>query len=316
MTTAKKTATAAVDNEESVAETSAQSAEEPAEATGESTLDEESAVADEESAVAGVADTEEATDTTVPPTETDGATDDIVQPAEPLPDRVGRKGARAEKGAARAASVRAPGIRLRVGDRVRLPVVIAAASAVVLASAGSGFSAWHFADARSDLRHTVAVGDAQSADRDAALKVGGDFLATAYTVDAVNDKGMAKWNAAMTAATTDTLKEQVRQTKALLSLLAESNASMSGAVSDAAVISQNDTLIRMLAVVELTGKAPGQNDPTTGSVTEYVDLMKVDRHWKVFGYKDIGSKTGPGQPDAGLPGLPGLPAIQPAAPAK
>ncbi|MET9486836.1 hypothetical protein [Nocardia sp. NPDC006630] len=225
-----------------------------------------------------------------------------------------RKGSAAgPEGVVRAASGRVRGIRIRLGGRVRLPVVMAAVSAVVVVAAGLGFGAWHFADARGELRHTAAADAAQSADRDAALKVGGDFLATAYTVDAVNDKGMAKWNAAMTAATTDTLKEQVRQTKALLSLLAESNASMSGAVSDAAVISQNDTLIRVLAVVKLTGRAPGQNDPTTGSVTEYIDLMKVGGQWKVFGYKDIGAKSGPGQPDAGLPGLP---AIQPAAPAK
>ncbi|WP_327145090.1 hypothetical protein [Nocardia sp. NBC_01327] len=237
-----------------------------------------------------------------------------VDSEEPAEDIEGSEDTAVESAAVpeRAAS-RLRGIRIRVGDRVRLPVVVAAASAVVVVAAGLGFGAWHFADARSELRHTAAAGDAKSADRDAALKVGGDFLATAYTVDGVNDKGMAKWNDAMTAATTDTLKEQVRQTKALLSLLAESNASMSGAVSDAAVISQNDTLIRMLAVVGLTGRAPGQNDPTTGSVTEYVDLMKVGGQWKVFGYKDIGAKTGPGQPDAGLPGLP---AVLPAAPAK
>ncbi|MFF2551493.1 hypothetical protein ACFVUS_10870 [Nocardia sp. NPDC058058] len=197
--------------------------------------------------------------------------------------------------------------RIRIGDRVGLPAVLGVAAVVLLLTGGLGFGAWHFADARDGLRHGVAAADGQAADQAAALKVGGDFLATAYTVDAVNDKGMAKWNAAMTGATTDTLKEQVRQTKALLSLLAESDASMTGVVSDAAVISQNDTLIRMLAVVKLTGKAPGQAAPTTGSVTEYVDLMKVGGQWKVFGYKDIGSKTGAGQDGA----LAGLPAAQP-----
>ncbi|MFB8006805.1 hypothetical protein [Nocardia sp. NPDC056000] len=213
-------------------------------------------------------------------------------------------GAVSVEAAGRALSGRA---RIRIGDRVGFPAVVGVAVAVLLLSGGLGFGAWHFADARDGLRHGVAAADGQAADRAAALKVGGDFLATAYTVDAVNDKGMAKWNAAMTGATTDTLKEQVRQTKALLSLLAESDASMTGVVSDAAVISQNDTLIRMLAVVKLTGKAPGQDAPTTGSVTEYVDLMKVGGQWKVFGYKDIGSKAGAGQDGA----LAGLPAVQP-----
>lgn len=187
---------------------------------------------------------------------------------------------------------------------IRTPLALAAVIMAVLAVLGSAIGAWHFAAANDGLRHTAAGFDARAADRAAATKAGADFLATAYTVDAVNDKGMAKWNTAMTAATTDTLKDQVRQTKALLSLLTEANASMTGAVSDSAVISQNDTLIRVLAVVKLTGKAPGQSDPTTGSVTEYVDLMKVGGTWKVFGYKDIGAKSGPGQPDAGLPGLP------------
>ncbi|WP_067813168.1 hypothetical protein [Nocardia inohanensis] len=195
------------------------------------------------------------------------------------------------------------------GDRVRMPVVVAIAAAIAVIAAGSGFGAWHFAAARDDLAQTASGYRAQADDRDAALKAGASFLATAYTVDAVNDKGMAKWNTAMTAATTDTLKEQVRQTKALLSLLTEANASMTGSVADSAVISQNDNLIRVLAVVKLTGNAPGQGEPTTGSVTEYVDLMKVDGQWKVFSYKDIGSKTGTGEPTAGLPGLP---ATQPA----
>ncbi|MEV6768524.1 hypothetical protein AB0N05_07800 [Nocardia sp. NPDC051030] len=208
------------------------------------------------------------------------------------------------------AEKKAAAIRRGIGVSVRMPVALAAAVVVAVAALALGIGAWHFADARGDLRQTAARFDTQAADRDAALRAGAGFLATAYTVDAVNDKGMSKWNTAMTAATTDTLKEQVRQTKALLSLLTEADASMTGAVSESAVISQNDTLIRMLAVVKLTGKAPGQGDPTTGSVTEYVDLMKVDGQWKVFGYKDIASKTGPGQPDAGLPGLP---ATQPTA---
>lgn len=191
--------------------------------------------------------------------------------------------------------------------RIGMPVVVAAVIAVL--AAGMGIGAWHYAAARHDLEVTARGFDVQAGDREAALKAGAGFLATAYTVDAAGDKSMAKWNAAMLAATTDTLKDQVRQTKALLSLLAEANASMTGTVSDSAVISQNDTLIRMLAVVKLTGSAPGQTEPTTGSVTEYVDLMKVDGQWKVFSYKDIGTKTGTGEPGAGLPGLP---ATQPA----
>lgn len=216
--------------------------------------------------------------------------------------KVGSAGGSEGSGAARksAANDVAGKLVLRVGDRVRLPVVVAAATAVVVAGAGFGFGAWHFAGQRQDAQRSVASAEAQAVDRESALGVGVNFLATAYSVDSVNDKGMAKWNAAMTAATTDTLKEQVRQSKAMLSLLAESNASMTGVVSESAVISQNDTLIRMLAVVKLTGKAPGQAEPTTGSATEYVDLMKVGGQWKVFGYKDIGSKAGAG---AGLPGL-------------
>ncbi|GAB0101749.1 hypothetical protein JMUB6875_07130 [Nocardia sp. JMUB6875] len=193
---------------------------------------------------------------------------------------------------------------MRKIEQVRTTYAVAAAALVVAVAVGLGLGAWHFAAARDDIRATAAHLDAQAADRDAALKACAGFLATAYTVDAVNDKGMAKWNDAMTAATADTLKEQVRQTKAMLSLLTEADASMTGAVSDSAVISQNDNLIRILAVVKLTGRAPGQNDPTNGSVTEYVDLMKVDGQWKVFGYKDIGTKSGAGQTEAGLPGLP------------
>lgn len=187
---------------------------------------------------------------------------------------------------------------------IKLPVVAAAIAAVAVLAAVLGIGSWQFASARADLAHTATAQQAQRADRDTGLKAGSDFLAIAYTVDAKNDKSMAKWNAAMTAATTDTLKEQVRQTKAMLSLLAEAGASMTGTVSDAALVSQNDTLVRMVAVVKLTGEAPGQTAPTTGSVTEYVDLMKVDGAWKVFGYKDISSKTGAGEPSAGLPGLP------------
>ncbi|MFE3189630.1 hypothetical protein ACFXHA_11525 [Nocardia sp. NPDC059240] len=187
---------------------------------------------------------------------------------------------------------------------VRLPLVAAAAAVVAVGVGGLGFGAVHFATARADLDKTASVQRAQQSDRDAALKAGSDFLVTAYTVDAERDKGMDKWNTAMIAATTDTLKDQVRQTKAMLSLLTEADASMTGAVGDTAVVSQNDNLIRILGVVKLTGKAPGQADPTAGSVTEYVDLMKVNGAWKVFGYKDIGSKAGAGTPDAGLPGLP------------
>ncbi|WP_405492352.1 hypothetical protein [Nocardia sp. NBC_00511] len=202
------------------------------------------------------------------------------------------------------AKMRRPGAsrRGRAGT-VRFPVLIAGVLAIVMLVGGLGFGAWHFASEGDSLRRTAVRFDAQAADREGALRAGDGFLAAAYTVDAVGDKGMGKWNDAMTAATTDTLKEQVRQTKALLSLLSESDANMSGTVSDSAVISQNDNLIRVLAVVKLTGKAKGQAEPTTGSVTEYVDLMKVDGRWKVFGYKDIGSKAGAGQPDAGLPGL-------------
>src|SRR5438132_1364218 len=114
--------------------------------------------------------------------------------------------------------------------KVRLPVVTAVAVAMVLAATGLGIGTWHFASSRSGMEHTADRLAAQTADRDSALKAGAGFLTTAYTVDAVNDKGMAKWNDAMTAATTDTLKDQVRQTKAMLSLLTESDASMTGTV--------------------------------------------------------------------------------------
>ncbi|MBL1078955.1 hypothetical protein JK358_31580 [Nocardia sp. 2] len=187
---------------------------------------------------------------------------------------------------------------------VRMPLLIAVAAALAVLTAGLGIGAWHFASAASDLDASAHTRQAQADDREAALRAGSDFLRIAYTVDAVADKSMAKWNAAMTAATTDTLKEQVRETKAMLSLLTEADATMTGAVGEAAVVSQNDNLIRMVAVVKLTGNAPGQTDTTSGSVTEYVDLMKVDGVWKVFGYKDITAKTGAGEPDSGLPGLP------------
>ncbi|QLY29507.1 hypothetical protein H0264_30290 [Nocardia huaxiensis] len=192
---------------------------------------------------------------------------------------------------------------------VRMPVVVAAVTLAALLALGLFIAAGYFASERSDLASTATARQATTADHDAALKAGSEFLAVAYTVDAVNDKGMSKWNTAMTAATTDTLKEQVRDTKAMLSLLTEAGASMTGTVGEAAVVSQNDTLIRMIAVVQLTGKAPEQVEPTTGSVTEYVDLMKIDGTWKVFGYKDITAKTGAGDTAAGLPGLP---ATQPA----
>ncbi|MEU0545324.1 hypothetical protein ABZ319_36165 [Nocardia sp. NPDC005978] len=191
-----------------------------------------------------------------------------------------------------------------MGDRVRRSVVTVVAGVVVAVAGGAGAGAWHLADIGAAARSRVAAIDAQEADRAGALAAGARFLATAYTVDVAGDKTMAKWNAAMTAATVDTLKEQVRQTKAMLSMLTEAGAGMTGTVTESAVISQNDTLLRIVAVVRLTGSAPGQAEPTTGSVTEYVDLMKVNGEWKVFGYKDIGSTGGAGAPAAGLPGLP------------
>ncbi|NNH70974.1 hypothetical protein HLB23_14065 [Nocardia uniformis] len=164
--------------------------------------------------------------------------------------------------------------------------------------------AWKFAGDRADTDRAAAEYSAQAADRAAALRAGSDFLIAAYTVDAAGDKGMSKWHAAMSAATTDTLRDRVQQTKAVLSLLTEADASMTGAVEEVAVVSQNDKLIRLLAVLRLTGRAPGQTEPTSGSVTEYIDLIQVNGTWKVFGYQDIAGKSAAGVPDSGLPGLP------------
>ncbi|MEV6556819.1 hypothetical protein AB0M22_13945 [Nocardia sp. NPDC051756] len=191
--------------------------------------------------------------------------------------------------------------------RLPLSAILVAALVCAVAAAGLGFLTWRYASDRNDLAATAANYQAQSADRAAGLAAGSAFLTAVYRVDAVTDKALLKWNDAVNAATTDTLREQLRQTKAILSMLTEAGATMTGAVTEAAIVSQNDTLVRLLAVVDLTGTLPNTPDPTTGSVTEYVDLMKVNGQWKVFGYQDIGAKNGAGQPVPGLPGLPAVP---------
>ncbi|MEV6556820.1 hypothetical protein AB0M22_13950 [Nocardia sp. NPDC051756] len=153
-----------------------------------------------------------------------------------------------------------------------------------------GYLCWHTAGETRDAAAEVSSAEQRQADQQAASAAGSAFLATMFTVDSTS---MAKWDSAVLSATTDGMHAQLGQWRAVLEKLVGAHTEMTSKVLDVGVLTQSDTAMTLLAVIESTGRSDPSATPTTNQSAAIVDLTKVGDRWKVERYGPAGGADQP-----------------------
>jgi hypothetical protein len=209
-------------------------------------------------------------------------------------------------------AVASPGWRARIagwserGVRVPLLGVAAAVLVGVVLVSVLGYLYWSASDRNNDLEGTVAASRQTEQDRSAALTAATNFMTTANNIDYQN---LDPWFKQMTDGSTGAFRDSYEPVKSGIGeVIKASQLKITGKVNQAAISTQTDNSIRVLALVDQTIQSVKLTQPTQVATAMYVDLMKVNGEWKVYGMNQGADQS----LSAATPAAPGLPV--PAAP--
>ncbi len=179
-----------------------------------------------------------------------------------------------------------------------MPVIaLAVAGAVVVLGSGFfGFRYFEVSNRNDDLTGTVAQLRAGDDDRQVALDAGRSFINAANNIDYLNLDPFVK---AMTDGSTGAFHDSYAPSAGSVSeVIKASQLRIKGNVTEAGIATQTDNSIRVIAFVEQTIQSLKLLQPTPVNVAMYVDLMKVDGRWLVYGMSQgsDGTLRDPGQP--------------------
>ena len=181
---------------------------------------------------------------------------------------------------------------------VRIPVLVVAAAVLVALALTSvlGYLYWSASDRSSDLEGTVAAQRQTEQNRAAALTAATNFMTTANNIDYQN---LDPWFKQMTDGSTGAFRDSYEPVKSGIGeVIKASQLRIAGTVSQAAISSQTDNSIRVLALVDQTIQSVKLTQPTQVATAMYVDLMLENGVWKVYGMNQGADQT---VPSAGAP---------------
>ncbi|MFW0789578.1 hypothetical protein [Gordonia sp. CPCC 205333] len=214
------------------------------------------------------------------------------------------------RGASREGARNDPDSRLSklAADGLRVPFlgVVAIGLAFLVAVSVLGYLYWQESDRGNDLEGTVAAQRQTEQDRSAALTAAKAFLVTANNIDYTN---LDPWFKQMTERSTGAFRDSYQPVQSGIGeVIKASQLKIVGKVSQAAISSQTASSIRILALVDQTVQSVKLAKPTPVATAMYVDLMRDNGAWKVYGMNQAADQTVQSpQNSTGVP-VPGAPA--------
>ncbi|WP_138918059.1 hypothetical protein [Gordonia effusa] len=199
------------------------------------------------------------------------------------------------------------------GVRVPFLGLVALGVAFLVAVSVLGYLYWQESDRNSDLEGTVAAQRQTEQNRSAALAAAKDFLFTANNIDYTN---LDPWFKQMTERSTGAFRDSYQPVQSGIGeVIKASQLKITGKISQAAISSQTDTTIRVLALVDQKVQSIKLTKETPVATAMYVDLMQDKGVWKVFGMNQAADQTVQSpENNTGIP-VPGAPAATTPAPA-